>query len=455
MGRTAHSRALAVWINGQRVATWSMPSLRAAELQYEASWVSAPQGRPLSLSLPFQPGNMPLRGDIVTNYFDNLLPDSEPIRRRLAQRYRAASTGAFDLLQQLGRDCVGAVQLLMEGEAPVGYDRIEGDVLSEAQIERLLQRIVTAPGAMGLQDSGGESEGDLRLSIAGAQEKTALLWHQNQWVLPRGATPTTHIFKLPMGSIGRVGNEGRLDMSTSVENEWLCLRILAGFGLRVPRAAILRFGQQKVLAVERFDRRLHPSGKWWMRLPQEDFCQVRGLPPSLKYESDGGPSIESICDILHGCVDAAQDLRDFMNAQILFWMLAATDGHAKNFSLQLLQKGQYRLTPLYDVISAWPVIGHGAGQLPWQKAKLAMSLRGNNRHYRLQEIQRRHFNAMATRCGVGADAEDLMHGLIERTEGVIATVSRELAKGFPDRVASPVLDNLRKAAVRLRKMPSA
>lgn len=448
MGRPSHSRALAVWINGQRVATWLMPARNAAELHYDVSWVIAAQGRPLSLSLPFQPGNLPLRGDIVTHYFDNLLPDSEPIRRRLAQRYRSASTGAFDLLQQLGRDCVGAVQLLGEDESPVGYDRIEGDVLSEAQIERLLQRLVAAPGAMGMQE---DSEDDLRLSIAGAQEKTALLWHQNQWVLPRGATPTTHIFKLPMG---RVGNEGRLDMSTSVENEWLCLRILAAFGLRVPRAAILRFGQQKVLGVERFDRRLHPSGNWWMRLPQEDFCQVRGLPPSLKYESDGGPGIQSICDVLHGSVEATQDLRDFMTTQILFWMLAATDGHAKNFSIQLLQQGQYRLTPLYDVISTWPVIGHGSDQLEWQKARLAMSLRGKNRHYRLQEIQRRHFNAMAARCGVGADAEDLMHGLIERTESVIDTVSRELPQGFPDRVAGPVLDNLRRAAVRLGGMPS-
>jgi serine/threonine-protein kinase HipA len=178
------------------------------------------------------------------------------------------------------------------------------------------------------------------------------------------------------------------------------------------------------------------------------------LPPGLKYESDGGPGIESICDVLHGSVDAAQDLRDFMTAQILFWMLAATDGHAKNFSLQLLQQGQYRLTPFYDVISTWPVIGHGAGQLEWQKARLAMSLRGKNRHYRLQEIQRRHFNAMAVRCGVGAEAEDLIQGLVERTESVIDTVLRELPQGFPDRVAGPVLDNLRRAAVRLGGMPS-
>lgn len=447
MGRKSHGRALAVWINGQRVATWRMPARGAVELQYEDQWVNASEGRPLSLSLPFQPGNMPIRGEIVTNYFDNLLPDSEPIRRRLAQRYRAESTGAFDMLQQLGRDCVGAVQLIGEDAAPGGYDRIEGEVLSEAQVERHLRRVVAPPGALGRQEDDGD---DLRLSIAGAQEKTALLWHQGQWVLPRGATPTTHIFKLPLG---RVGNEGRLDMRTSVENEWLCLRLLDAFGLRVPRAAILRFGGQKVLGVERFDRRLHASGSWWMRLPQEDFCQARGLPPDLKYESDGGPGMQSICEILQGSVAAEQDLRSFLSAQILFWMLAATDGHAKNFSLQLLQQGQYRLTPLYDVISTWPVIGHGAGKLEWQKARLAMSVRGQSRHYRLHEIQRRHFNAMALRCGLGADAEELIQGLVERTAGVIDQVARELPHGFPADVAGPILDKLYSAAQRLKEMP--
>lgn len=368
-------------------------------------------------------------------------------RRRLAQRYRSESTGAFDMLEQLGRDCVGAVQLLSEGQTPQGYDRIEGEALSEQQVERHLQRVVSAPGAMGRQEDGPD---DLRLSLAGAQEKTALLWHQGQWVLPRGATPTTHIFKLPLGL---VGNEGRLDMSTSVENEWLCLRILSAYGLRVPRAAILRFGKQKVLGIERFDRRFHQAGGWWMRLPQEDFCQARGLPPGLKYESDGGPGIFSIAEILQGSVTAAQDVRDFLSAQILFWMLAATDGHAKNFSIHLLPQGQYRLTPLYDVISTWPVLRHGAASLEWSKAKLAMAVRGKSSHYRLQEIQRRHFNVMAARCGLAADGEDLVQGLIERTDRAIDTVSRELPKGFPQRVAGPILENLHRSALRLKDMP--
>ena len=55
---------------------------------------------------------------------------------------------------------------------------------------------VTSPAA-----PGGELE-DFRISIAGAQEKTAFLRHQGKWCRPIGSTPTTHIFKLPLGLVG-------------------------------------------------------------------------------------------------------------------------------------------------------------------------------------------------------------------------------------------------------------
>ena len=113
-----------------------------------------------------------------------------------------------------------------------------------------------------------DDEEDLRISLAGAQEKTALLWHQGQWMRPYGSTPTTHILKLPIGMVGH----RQADFSTSVENKWLCMNLLAEFGLSVAKTQVLTFGSQKVLSVERFDRQLHSSGEWLMRLPQEDFC---------------------------------------------------------------------------------------------------------------------------------------------------------------------------------------
>lgn len=159
--------------------------------------------------------------------------------------------------------------------------------------------------------------------------------------------------------------------------------------------------------------------------------------------------------LLLGSTHAEQDLATFFRAQILFWMLAATDGQAKNFSLRLLAGGRYRLTPLYDVVSAWPVIGDGPNQYSWYKAKLALSVRGKNKHYLLKEIQRRHFNAMAPRCYVGDSAEPLINGLLAETPGVIERVAKLAPAGFPARVLDSVLGGLADSATRLAAMPAA
>ena len=103
------------------------------ELRYEDSWLTSPSARPLSLSLPLPlVGNEPLRGDRVEHFFENLLPDSGAIRRRLAQRYSSGSEDTFDLLAAIGRDCVGAVQLLPVDEPPTGFDRIRIAVAGSA-----------------------------------------------------------------------------------------------------------------------------------------------------------------------------------------------------------------------------------------------------------------------------------------------------------------------------------
>ena len=186
-----------------------------------------------------------------------------------------------------------------------------------APIAALLRRTVT-----GLPFGKQEPEHDFRISIAGAQEKTALLRHQGQWMRPQGATPTTHIIKLPLGLVGNM----QADMRTSVYNEWLCLKLMAALGFDVAQADIVTFADHPpVLVVERFDRKLHPSGQWIVRLPQEDFCQARGVNPAIKYEADGGPGIEQLAQVLHGSQDARADLRTLLASQITFWLMAATD----------------------------------------------------------------------------------------------------------------------------------
>ncbi|MGJ7565763.1 type II toxin-antitoxin system HipA family toxin [Variovorax sp. GB1R11] len=444
MARTSNTPALSIWANGERVGIWRIPERGADELLYDEAWVGSQAGRPLSLSLPLV-GGFTHKGAVVQNYFDNLLPDSQPIRERIASRFRTRTAQPFDLLQAIGRDCVGAIQLLGKDDGPSHAEHIEGEPMTEADVEKLLQQTVD-PGRFAGQSA---PEGELRISLAGAQEKTALLWHQGQWVRPHGSTPTTHILKLPLGLVGH----RKADFSTSVENEWLCLNILQEYGIPVPLTAMLRFGSQKVLAVERFDRRLHSSGNWWLRLPQEDFCQALGKPSHLKYEADGGPGLIDLADVLRSSVDAQKDLATLLTVQLLFWMLGAPDGHAKNFSIAWLPMGRYRLTPIYDVMSIWPVEGNGPNQFSRHEAKLAMALIGKNKHYPFKTVQRRHFNAMAKKCHYGPDAENLIQRVLAATPGVIDRVGARLPPHFPAAVSGRILEGLARSAKALGAMP--
>jgi serine/threonine-protein kinase HipA len=378
----------------------------------------------------------------VENWFDNLLPDSDAIRRRAQARFQAASTRAFDLLTAIGRDCAGAVQLLPPEQEPSGIDRIEARPLSELEIGQRLRSVTAAPapGALGAEGD------DLRLSVAGAQEKTAFLWHNGQWCLPLGSTPTTHLFKLPMGIIG----EGQIDFSTSVENEWLCSRILQAFGLPVALSQIASFDGQRCLIVERFDRKLHASGSHWLRLPTEDCCQATATPAANKYENNGGPGMVAIAELLAQSSERS-DLTTFFKAQVLFWMLRAIDGHAKNFSLFLNPGGRFQLTPLYDVLSAWPVIGRRSGQWPQQKLRMAMAWHGEKGRYtKPLEITARRMLLTAKRLGLG-DAQASLGDLIAQAPAVVNVVRSQLPPGFSEGVADPVLSGLEASAAEMQR----
>lgn len=446
MGRRPHSRTLGLWMNHRFVGTWTI-SPHGESLQYDESWAQSGDGRPLSLSLPFRPGNQPHRGAAVEAYFENLLPDSKEIRDRVARRYKADSTGAFDLLEQVGRDCVGALQLLPADVQPEGTLKAEGMPLTDAEVANLLRGTVAAPGAL-----APDQDEDFRISIAGAQEKTALLSLGGQWCRPHGETPTTHIFKLPMGLVGGF----QYDMSDSVENEWLCAVILHEYGLPVAPCEIWAFEDMKVLVVERFDRRWFEEGgtPGLLRLPQEDMCQATGTPPHLKYEADGGPGVARIMELLNSSTHRDLDKRTFFQAQVLFWMLCATDGHAKNFSLAIGAQGSYRLTPLYDVLSAYPLLGEGPGKLSPFKAKMAMAVRATNPHWKMREILRRHWLEVGARHGVitedGRSVEFVVDDLVNRTPDVIEKVRKRLPAGFPMPLADSVLEGLQGAADKLK-----
>ena len=440
MARPSKSRTLHAWMNGEYVGEWIDSAGKPQEFVYAEEWLASRSARPLSLSMPLME-SAAYKGRVVEAYFENLLPDSGEIRRRIGQHVGAHSDKAFDLLEKIGRDCVGALQLTLEREPSPNVRTINASSISDSEIELLLLKTSGSPpfGAPDIDD-------DFRLSIAGAQEKTALLIHDKRWLRPHGATPSTHILKLPLGML-----PGGIDLRTSVENEWLCAQILSAYGVPTAQCSVAQFGGQKALIVERFDRRLAADKTWIIRLPQEDFCQATGVPPTQKYQSEGGPGIEAIMNILLGSEIADDDRKDFFRTQILFWMLCAIDGHAKNFSLFLNAGGSYRLTPRYDVLSAHHVLGTKAGNLSPHKVKMAMAIRGSKGpHYNWREILPRHFELMAQRCGLGSEIGRMVDELTDRTNAVIDMVQGQLPAAFPQELARDVFSGLQACAERMK-----
>jgi len=210
-------------------------------------------------------------------------------------------------------------------------------------------------------------------------------------------------------------------------------------GLESANAEILIFGGKPVIVVERFDR-IWKDGVLY-RLPQEDICQALGVPPARKYQSDGGPGIIDVLQFLNGAVAPHEDRLAFMKAQIVFWLLAAIDGHAKNFSI-FLTPGGYKLTPLYDVMSATPY-----PEFPTQKTRLAMYV-GDKAYYRLNQIQLRHFYQTGQKAGLRAqDIDDIFSGLAAQINDAIADAATLAADaGMPESTFEPILAGVNKRA---------
>lgn len=351
--------------------------------------------------------------------------------------------GTFDLLSEIGRDSVGAVTLLPENET-ITRPIMAWEKLTEARLEEVLTAY-KADIPLGMI----REENDFRISVAGAQEKTALLRIGNDWCIPKGITPTTHIIKLPIGEIRQPN--ATLDLSQSVDNEYYCLLLAKELGLNVPDAEIIKAGRVRALAVERFDRRWNTERTVLLRLPQEDMCQTFGLPSSVKYESDGGPGIARIMAFLMGSSEALRDRYDFMKFQVFQWLIGATDGHAKNFSVFIQAGGSYRLTPFYDIISAFPVLG-GTG-IHISDLKLAMGLNASKgKKTAIDKIYPRHFLATAK---VLRFPEVQMHEILSDFARMIPAaldnVKTSLPTDFPENVVTAVETNVLRLHGRLSR----
>jgi serine/threonine-protein kinase HipA len=304
---------------------------------YASEYLESPSALPLSLSLPLQAARF--TGLEALPYFEGLLPEGD-YRDAIAKRLGIPYTSSVRLLAALGRDCAGDVSVVDADE------HAAATASRYAPLQGGLQGIAESPYTViaKLLD-------ETRLSLAGGQEKAALLHIDTQaleegWYIPLQGSPSTHIIKPgPM--------EARYPHLAL--NEFLCLRAAASCGIPVVDLDI-RFAGSPLLVVRRYDRLVGVAGVDGIpkvtRLHQEDCCQAAGVPSDSKYEGDGGPGFGQVRELLarHG-LQPATDIASLAKLALFNYLIGNCDAHAKNISLLQHAGGAVTLAPAYDLIS--------------------------------------------------------------------------------------------------------
>lgn len=427
-------RSLVVLLEGRRAGVITMNTQGRLALSYDEDYLSSVDPTPLSLSMPLvQPdhGDGPVRA-----FLWGLLPDNERVLERWARTYQVSAGNPFALLRHVGEDCAGAAQF-------VRPERVETIAAGEGEIQwlddnavaerlRLLRR---DPTAWHTFDTG-------QFSLAGAQAKTALHYDpaSGRWGEPTGGIPTTHILKPAVTGL----DEHDL-------NEHLCLRAAAGLGLTAASSSVERFGSERAIVVERYDRLRYPDGTV-DRVHQEDMCQVLGRPPTIKYQNDGGPAPEQIIAVLREQVfpatAATAAVARFVDALAFNWIIGGTDAHAKNYSV-LLAGAQVRLAPLYDIASA---LAYDDVYFP--RLRMAMRIGGE---YGVEGASGRHWRrfAQANHLDPGETIERI-DDLVSRTPDAFATAAEDdavkaLQSELPGRLVNRIATRAAQCRAQLKQ----
>lgn len=331
---------LDLYINGKRVAEWEKSS---STLVYDDEWIQKEYAFPISHSLPITQKEH--SGEHVQYYFTNLLPDDGEAREKIQNQSDAPSTDPFDLLKATGDDVAGGIQFI-DPDDPVPEEpfRIHAKGTEEPRKKKLNdQEIKDQLNDLDENPLGITEDGRFRLSLAGQQNKTGFLKYQNEWYLPQGPVPTTHIFKPEIDMKG-----------DSISNEYFCMKLADALELPVPNVEIAEFNGKRCLIIERFDR--HWEGQNLYRLHNEDFCQALQFGPGQRYENKNGPSLEDCAELLRQSDQPKKDHRTFFRAQVFNWLIGNIDGHAKNFSIRWRANRSFVMAPLYDLVSIEPEI---------------------------------------------------------------------------------------------------
>jgi serine/threonine-protein kinase HipA len=415
-------------VEGREMGRVTCDSRARLSFTYSEQWRSAPDSFPLSISMPLalsEHGNAKL-----DPFLWGLLPDNSHVLDQWGRRFHVSPRNAFALIANVGEDCAGAVQFLQPDRLNVilGRKPPQVDWLDDLAIAARLRTLRADHSAWRLPRDTGQ------FSLAGAQPKTALLFDNGRWGVPSGRVPTTHILKPPSA-----------DLDGHVENEHFCLELASALGLPVVDSRIVHFEDEVAIVVERYDRIRTAAGL--RRVHQEDMCQALAIPPTRKYQNEGGPGIREIVELLTtNSTNAAEDVATFLDSIAFNWLIAGTDAHAKNYALLIGAEGRVRLAPLYDVASVLPYPA-----IDIEKAKLSMKLGGE---YRLRNINLHHWRKLAKELRLDSDriihrVDDLARRLRDHVDEI---QQRMTVEGIAHPISARLADALRLRSATCRKV---
>lgn len=357
--------ALAVYLNAERVGKLQLDAQRRFVFQYNAAWLARCDAVPLSLALPLT--SRLYDNDTARPFFSNLLPEAQ-LREAIARKLGISEGNDYGLLEAIGGECAGAVSLYTEETQP----QIDGayQPLDEQALHDLIEQLPRRPMLAG--------EGQVRLSLAGVQNKLPVLFDGNVISLPQGTSPSSHILKPAIR-----------EYQNSVFNEAYCMRLAGAVGLNVPEVTLIENRGQWIYLVSRYDREQTTGGELH-RLHQEDFCQALGILPEAKYEKEGGPGLAACFQLIkEQSIQPAADQLQLLSWVVFNYLIGNADAHGKNVSLLLTQQGP-KLAPFYDLMST--------NIYPELTDRPAMKIGGEDRP---QWIIARSWERLAAECGIG------------------------------------------------------
>lgn len=337
--------------------------------QYDLNYITKQSARPISATMPL--GQEIYPPAIVVPFFSGLLPD-DAVRYRLAKYLHLSDKNIFGLLEAIGGECAGAISIKpMEKQHP-SSDTFDYVVLSEKEAFDVMQSLEKRPFLVG--------ETDIRISAAGAQCKLMIAFVDGKIAIPKGDTPSTHMIKPNIPGF-----------NDTVWNEYFCMTLAKKVGLITPSVQVIELESTPFYVVERYDR-ITENGKI-KRLHQEDFCQLLNIPPEMKYENEGGPSLVDCFVAMDQWIQAGKmpgvDKLRLLRLAIFNYIIGNTDAHGKNFSIVYQNQGMV-FAPCYDLLST--IVYSTSG-----KDKMAMKIGGE---YQLQLIQKKHWEKLATQIGI-------------------------------------------------------